>query len=200
MKYSTIIFCSLALYTFSSQSFANSESDQQELVCISKNNLEVNGIPYLGKAKRITDTLGKPKKTRSFMYDSGGNSGRYKLIEMTYDGVIFTANPDKSFSTRIEKIEVSGKNYRIGSEIHVGDSKAKVMQILGIHSEKDTPSIKEAEQLYMGKKITISSAKKRNWAIYACGDDLSNVTTVNFYFDSSEILTKFAVVFDDGSI
>lgn len=184
----TIIFCSAA--------FANDST--QPASCLPEQYLLVNNIHYLGNNNQIIKALGKPLSSKIYNYDSGGNSGSYQRIKMSYRGAIFISQQKRA--QQIEHMEITGKGYRIGPDIYIGISKKQLMRALSISSEQQVMDIEEAKRFYGGKEIKRSNQRKKSWDLAACSEQYANVTNIYFYFDQADKLIKYKIVYDDSSI
>lgn len=166
--------------------------------CVPEALMEVNGISYMGSADRVIEKLGQPIKTTTFKYKSSGNSGTYRLKKLTYDGATFTVRDDSESENLVERWTLTSPKFSMGGKIHVGLQKTEVGTILGIPSDIDVPSLKEARQIYAGKQPRISN-KKSDWALASCS--LHEETTfIELYFNNAQRLTKIIVFYDDGAI
>lgn len=166
--------------------------------CIPATLMRVGNISYMGPAKNIIEELGAPIKTTTFSYRSSGNSGTYTLKELKYKGATFTVGNDTKSESFVERWTLTTPQFSMGGKLRVGLHKSEVGAILGIHSDIDVPSLKEARLIYAGKQPKISR-KKSDWALGSC--TLHEETTfVELYFNNTQHLSKIVVFYDDGAI
>lgn len=166
--------------------------------CIPAALMQVGDILYMGPAKIVVEQLGAPIKTTTLKYRSSGNSGTYSIKRLVYKGATFTIRAGTGPESLVERWALTAPQFLMGGKLHVGLHKTEVGTILGIHSDIDVPSLKEARLIYAGKQPKISS-RKSDWALGSCS--LHEETTfVELYFNNTQHLSKIIVSHDDGAI